>query len=316
MSEAVVLVTGGTGFAGSHLVEALLAEGITPHVTTASNRESFVTSLLPADHIHLVDLTDQTATFEVFARLQPTQIYHLAAFAIVGSSFAQGKEVLENNLKLQLNVMEAIKQYAPAARTLVVGSAMEYDTFNQASDSIDENHPLGPISPYAVSKVIQEMLGYSYGFSYKLDVVRARPFNHTGERQTADFAIPAFAQQIVAVERGELEHLSVGNLDAIRDFTDVKDVARAYLQLMATGKRGETYNIGSGQGHSMMNILEQLSQLSTASIRILQDPAKMRPLDVPSVVANISKISQLGWQPQITLQQTLQRVIEYWRHTT
>ncbi len=316
MTHGVVLVTGGTGFAGSHLVEALLANGITPHVTTASDHPSFVHNLLPHDHIHQVDLTNQEATFALFARLQPEQIYHLAAFAIVGSSFDQGQLVLENNLRLQMIVMEAIKQFVPQARTLIVGSAMEYDTFNQTSNSLNENHPLGPVSPYAVSKVIQDMLGYSYGFSYKLDVVRARPFNHTGERQTADFAIPAFAKQIVAIERGELDQLAVGNLDAVRDFTDVKDVAQAYITLMNQGRSGEVYNIGSGHGHSMQDILVQLCQLSTASIRVVQDPAKIRPLDVPTVIADISKIGELGWHPQIALQLTLQRVIEYWRQNT
>jgi GDP-4-dehydro-6-deoxy-D-mannose reductase len=234
----------------------------------------------------------------------------------VGSSFAQGQQVLANNLELQLNVLEAIKEHCPQARTLIVGSAMEYDTLNQTSPHINENHPLGPVSPYAVSKVMQDMIGYSYGFSYKLDIVRARPFNHTGERQTADFAIPAFAKQIVAIERGELDQLSVGNLDAIRDFTDVKDVVQAYIQLMNSGTIGDVYNIGSGQGHSMQDILVQLCHLSTAQIRVVQDPAKIRPLDVPQVVADITKIKQLGWQPQVTLQQTLQRVIEYWRQNT
>jgi len=310
----VILVTGGTGFAGSHLVESLLAAGIQPHVTTASSQASFIESLLPADHVHQVDLTDQAATFSLFKKLQPSQIYHLAAFAIVGSSFDQGLQVLENNLRLQLNVLEACKQILPKTRLLVVGSAMEYDTANPTSATLNELQPLGPISPYAVSKVIQDMLSYSYSYSYSLDVVRARPFNHIGERQTADFAIPAFAKQIVAIENNQQAELSVGNLEAVRDFTDVKDVAKAYIVLMAKGKTGEVYNIGSGQGHSMREILDQLCQLSTAQIPVVQDPAKMRPLDVPQVIADITKIKQLGWTPHIPLNQTLDRVIEYWRH--
>ncbi len=311
--QPVVLVTGGTGFAGSHLVELLLEKNITPHVTTASERPSSIESRLPSDHIHLVDLTDQPATFSLFEKLKPTQVYHLAAFANVGSSFGQGQLVLENNLRLQLNVLEAGKETAPSARFLVVGSAMEYDTANPTATTINELQPLGPISPYAVSKVIQDMLAYSYGYSYKMDVVRARPFNHTGERQTTDFAIPAFAKQIVAIERQQQEVLSVGNLDAVRDFTDVKDVVNAYMVLMNQGEAGQVYNIGSGQGYSMQEILDQLCQLSSSEVSVVHDPTKMRPLDVPKVIADITKIKQLGWEPQIPLNQTLKRVIEYWR---
>ncbi len=315
MSQTV-LITGGTGFAGSHLVEALLVQGVTPHVTTASNSPSFVHSLLPSDHIHQVDLTDQPSTFELFNQLQPTQIYHLAAFASVGSSFSQGQPILQHNLELQVNVLEAVKQFTPQARLLVVGSAMEYDTLHQTAQSIAEDHAIGPISPYAVSKVLQDMLGYSYGRSYQLDIVRARPFNHTGERQTADFAIPSFAQQIVAIEHGQADHLAVGNLEAIRDFTDVKDIVAAYILLMEKGETHEVYNLGSGQGHSMKEVLLQLCEFSTSDIRVVEDPTKMRPQDVPRVIANSSKIMRLGWQPQIPLKQTLHRVIEYWRQTT
>jgi GDP-4-dehydro-6-deoxy-D-mannose reductase len=309
-----VLITGGTGFAGSHLVEALLAQGVTPHVTTAFDKPSYVHGLLPSDHIHLVDLTNKEATFALFEHLQPTQIYHLAAYASVGDSFAKAQEVLENNLWLQLNVLEAIKQHTPHARLLVVGSAMEYDTVHYHVDKISEAHPLGPVSPYAVSKVIQDMLGFSYQSSYHLDIIRVRPFNHTGERQTGDFAIPAFAKQIVAIERGEQAELSVGNLSSIRDFTDVKDISQGYITLMEKGESGEVYNLGSGHGYQMEEVLSQMIELSTQSIPVQADPAKLRPHDVHQVVADTTKVQQLGWSAQIPLKETLQRVIEYWRN--
>lgn len=308
-----VLITGGTGFAGSHVVEALLEKGITPHVTTAFDGPSHVHALLPEDHIHLVDLTNKQATFDVVQQVQPDHIYHLAAFASVGNSFEQAQKVLENNLWIQLYMLEAIREHAPQARLLVVGSAMEYDTINHQAEKISETHPLGPVSPYAVSKVLQDLLGFSYQSSYKLDIVRVRPFNHIGERQTGDFAIPAFAKQIVAIERGEQTSLSVGNLTSIRDFSDVKDISQGYITLMEKGISGEVYNLGSGRGYQMQEVLDILISLSNSDIQVETDQSKLRPKDVHQVVADTTKVNQLGWQTTIPLKETLQRVIEYWR---
>lgn len=312
----IVLITGGTGFAGSHLVEALLEKGITPHVTTAFGTPSHVSALLPADHIHLVDLTNKQATFELVKKLQPNHIYHLAAFASVGNSFAQAQEVLENNLWLQLYMLEAIKEHAPKARLLVVGSAMEYDTVNHQADKISETHPLGPVSPYAVSKVLQDLLGFSYQSSYQLDIIRVRPFNHIGERQTGDFAIPAFAKQIVAIEQGKQDSLTVGNLASIRDFSDVKDISQGYITLMEKGVSGEVYNLGSGRAYQMQEVLDLMISLSSSDIKVHIDESKIRPNDVHQVVADTSKVNRLGWQTTIPLKETLQRVIEYWRQQT
>ena len=196
-----VLVTGGTGFAGSHLVEALLDAGYTNiHVTSLSGKLGSLEGKIAQDHVHSVDLTsyDQVAT--LLQKLQPQHIYHLAAHAVVGSSFEQGQQVLENNLKLQTAVLDAVYEHARTARLLVIGSGMEYDFIaHNSSGPINELHPLGPVSPYAVSKVIQDLLALSYAYSYQLDIVRARPFNHTGERQTNEFAIPAFAEQIAKI---------------------------------------------------------------------------------------------------------------------
>src|SRR5258708_23463810 len=197
----------------------------------------------------------------VFKKGQPACIYHLAAYASVGDSFENAQKILEHNLRLQMNVMEALREHAAKARILVIGSAMEYDVISHAFPqpvAISEMQPLGPVSPYAVSKVIQDLLSLSYAYSYGLDIVRARPFNHIGERQTTDFAVPSFAKQIVAIERGEQKEIQVGNLAAVRDFTDVKDVVQAYILLMEKGNTSEVYNIGSGVGHSMQEVLDVL----------------------------------------------------------
>ena len=194
---------------------------------------------------------------------------------------------------------------------------MEYDLINSSPDhspdAVSETYPLGPASPYAVSKTMQDLLAYSYLQSFKLNIVRVRPFNHIGERQSPDFAISAFAQQIAAIENGELSKIKVGNLAAIRDFTDVKDMVQAYILLMEKGQLGDVYNVGTGQGHSMQKILDLLSELSTAEIEVEIDQERMRPSDIPIAVANPNKINNLGWQPTINIKETLQRVLDHWR---
>lgn len=315
---STILITGGTGFAGSHLVEALLHKGEKDiHVSSFGNADSLVTKLLPSDHIHALDLTNLEETKKLFQDLKPDQVYHLAAFATVGGSFENAEKTLENNSKLQLTVLETIKNVCPHARVLIIGSAMEYDFLTSSADSskkIKEDHPLGPVSPYAISKVMQDLLGLSYVYSYKMNIIRARPFNHIGERQTLDFAIPSFAQQIIAVEKGIQTNLHVGNLDAVRDFTDVKDMVLAYILLMEKGSIGDVYNIGSGEGHTMREILEMMCHLSSTHIDIVTDPDKVRPLDVPSVIADSNKIEKLGWKTHISLEESLERILTEWRN--
>lgn len=317
-SQPVVLVTGGTGFVGSHLVEALLETGeVEVHTTAYNSIDNYVKKILPYNQVHQLNLLDQDATFRLIEQLQPDYIYHLAALAAVGKSFANIKKVLDNNTQLQLNLLEAVRQYAPRAKMLVIGSAMEYDLANAYPDhqptAVTETYPLGPASPYAVSKVMQDLLAGSYAQSFKLNIIRVRSFNHIGERQSPDFAIPAFAQQIVAIENQEQEMLRVGNLESIRDFTDVKDTVKAYILLMERGQVGQVYNVGSGVGVSMQQILDQLIELSSAKIKIEIDESKIRPIDIPVAVADPSRINALGWQPQIELRDTLQRILKHWR---
>ncbi len=309
-----VLITGGTGFAGSHLVENLLQHGYRDvHVTSFGGQSGHVSNLLPETQVHPLNLHDFAAVEALLRELQPSHIYHLAAYAAVATSFDQGREVLEHNLALQINLLEAIRIHLPHTRVMVVGSGMEYDLISNQEKMISETHPLGPVSPYAVSKVLQDLLGLSYAYSYNLNIVRVRPFNHIGERQTTDFAIPSFAQQIVSIEKGLQENISVGNLDAIRDFTDVKDVCDAYRIIMEHGQAKDVYNIGTGKGYTMREMLQMLCQLSTAQVHVVADQSKVRPLDVPSIIADSSKVRQLGWNPQIPIQETLERILNEWR---
>lgn len=327
--ESPILITGGTGFVGSHLVEELKAKGFTNiFVTNYSADAGYVGTLLSADHILTADLTKKDETFSVVERVKPQWIFHLAAIAVVGQSFEQAATIFQNNTLLQLNVLEAMREHVPQARILVIGSGMEYGIvpklFEQHlgstqqldridSEGIDEETTLRPTSPYAVSKVTQDLLGLSYAYSYNLDVVRVRPFNHIGERQTTDFAIPAFASQIVAIEQGKQQKIQVGSLEAIRDICDVKDVVKSYILLMQKGQAKEVYNVGGGVGYTMQSILAKMCSLSTVHIPIETDPARFRPIDVPIAIADIRKIKSIGWIPTITLDESLKRVLEEWR---
>lgn len=311
---ARILITGGTGFVGSHFLEYLLDEGYQNiHLTSYSSPEPFFIDRLSLDLIHQIDLTDIQATEQLIARIKPTVVIHLASLAAVGASFANALEVLQNNISLQLSVLNAIEKHARDARILAVTSAEVYGMSLATETTISEAHPLRPVSPYAASKASQDLLTASYYYSKGLDIVRARPFNHIGERQTPQFVVPAFAQQIVAIERGQQDTLSVGNLSAIRDFTDVKDMVRAYAVLLDQGVAGEAYNCGTGVGVSIQSVLDQLTALATVPISVTKDPKRQRPHDIASSVADPTKLTSLGWQPSIPLSDTLNRVLAYWR---
>jgi GDP-4-dehydro-6-deoxy-D-mannose reductase len=307
-----ILITGGTGFAGSHLVEALIEQGYSNiHLTSYRDEPGFLEDLIGGDHIHPLDLTDHQATINLFRKLKPQQIFHLASLANVGNSFKQQQFILDTHLKLQLNVLNAMKEHCPQARLLSIGTALEYQVSDQP---LDENAPIGPNNPYALSKMIQDYLSYSYVQSEKLDIVRARPFNHIGERQALGFAISDFANEIVNIENGQSTAIKVGNLSAVRDLTDVKDMVEAYIILMTKGINGEVYNIGSGTGYSMENILKKLIDLAQIDVKLEIDPQRLRPIDRPVLICDNSKIKNLGWEIKHPIESTLTRVLNWWRH--
>jgi GDP-4-dehydro-6-deoxy-D-mannose reductase len=310
-SSPTILITGGTGFAGSHLVEALLAESQDKvHVTSYGSDSGLVDQVLPEDHIHQLNLTDFDKTKQLIKELRPNQIYHLAALSAVGSSFEQINKVLTINTQIQLSLLQAAKEETPKARILTIGSALEYQP---QSRPIKETDPLGPVSPYAVSKVTQDMLAYFFYKHHDLPIIRARSFNHIGERQAPGFVVPDFCLQIARIEQSKQEKIIVGNLEAVRDFSDVKDVVQAYILLMNKAEVGQVYNIGSGQGVTIQKILDTLISLAKTEIEYHQDPNKYRPVEVDQVIADNNKIKQLGWKPQIKLKETLKRTLDYYR---
>ena len=308
-----ILITGGTGFAGSHLIEALLEKGVPAadiHVTNLVKKPSFVDTILPEANIHQLDLTHSRATFELFAKLKPRSIYHLASFSSPSLSLENTTKAIETNVEIQMNVLEAMREHTPQARLLSIGSASEYAG---STEPLTEISQLGPHDPYGVSKVAQDMLAYSYTVRYELGIVRVRPFNHIGERQEPGFVVSDFAQQIVKIEKGLERELRVGNLTVSRDFSDVKDIVRGYILLMTKGQAGQVYNLGSGQDVTIQELLDKMKSFAKVGLSVSPEERKQRPGDIGRSVADITKIKALGWQPTIPLDETLQRILNWWR---
>lgn len=252
---------------------------------------------------------------ELLDALRPELIYHLAAQASVERAWANPAGTLVNNISVQLHLFQAVIVLGLTPRILVIGSADEYGAVAPEDMPIDESTPLRPLNPYAVSKVAQDYLGLQYHLSHKLQVVRVRPFNHIGPRQGPGFAVPDFCRQIAAIEAGEQEPvLRVGNLAARRDFTDVRDMVRAYHLALTRGQAGKVYNIGSGNTYAIRELLDRLLVQSRVPIRVESDPALARPVDIPEVVSDSSLFRcDTGWKPRYTMDQTLRDVLDDWR---
>lgn len=309
-----VLITGVTGFAGSHLAEYCLDHGVEVWGThrCRSPRENI-------DHIsglNLIeaDVLDPGAVRAAIDHVRPDWIFHLAAQSFVPCSWTAPEHTLTANVVGQLHVLEAVKG-RPGTRVLVAGSSEEYGMVHPSEIPITETTPLRPLSPYGVSKVGQDLLGYQYHKSYGIHIVRTRAFNHAGPRRGEQFVPSVFAKQIAEIEEGLREAaVEVGNLDAVRDFTDVRDVVRAYWLALERGEPGEVYNIGSGNSPTIREILSSLLEMSEVPIDVRQIPARMRPSDVPVLVCESTKFREVtGWEPKISLTRTLADTLDYWR---
>jgi GDP-4-dehydro-6-deoxy-D-mannose reductase len=310
------LITGVGGFAGGHLAHHLVAQPETVvYGATFFPPERHPTLIQLGLHLQQIELTDGQAVRSLLEDAQPDHIYHLAAQSFVPISFEKPWDTLRNNILAQLNILQAMIEVGLNARVLVVGSGEEYGSVTPDQIPIDETLPLRPASPYSVSKVAQDMLGLQYFLSHNLPIVRVRPFNHIGPGQGQHFVAPAFAAQIAAIEAGQQERvIFVGNLEARRDFTDVRDVVRAYHLALTHGQPGEVYNVGTGQAHSIRELLDILLSLTDEPIEVRIDPALFRPVEVPTVVCNPAKLqAATGWTPQIPFEQSLADVLDDWR---
>lgn len=317
-ADSVVLITGADGFVGWHLLQHLQDQRWSNVHVTSYSQSARLVEFCGEDKVHSLDLTDSTAVQRLIKELQPEAIVHLAAWSAVGGSFDNAHKIMNLNIEIQLIMLEAIRDQAPQARLLSIGSGHAYGHVPANLDAwhITESYPFMPDNPYAVSKLTQEMLSRAYALAYNLDVVFVRPFNQIGPGQRGEFAVASFAEQIVAAEQTGSGEILVGNLDAIRDFTDVRDAAVAYRLLLEAGESGGIYNLGSGVGVSMRDVLDNLVELSSAKIAVTTDPKRIRPSDIPVFVADPSRIQALGWQPSYSLDETLRDILKEARQTT
>lgn len=308
-----ILITGATGFVAGHLANHFIQHG--PHLLYGLSRKSANDRTTFNDPrfktIYPVDMMDKAELDRVLQDIAPTQIYHLAAQSHVGSSFHNPWDTLENNIKSTLNLLEALRG-ATTTKIMMVSSSEVYGHIEPDQLPVSEQHTTYPNNPYGVSKMVQELLGQQYLASEGLQVYIARPFNHIGPGQSLRFAIANFASQIAHMENGQQPPiLEVGNLAAERDFTDVRDTVQAYDIIMAKGRAGSPYNIGSGIAYAIRTLVDMLIAIAEIEVSIQIDETRLRPVDVPRIIADTRKLEdQTGWRPQITIEQTIQDILD------
>ena len=337
-----VLITGITGFAGSHLAEYILANHPDVAIYGTYRWRSRMENLETLVNKGVVDtvegrfsatagqgdearkgrvtllhceLTDAGAVEKLITSVQPHRIFHLAAQSFVQSSFDEPAATFFTNVQGELNLFEAIRRHDTKIRIQIAGSSEEYGLVHPDEVPMKETNPLRPLSPYAVSKVAQDKLAYQYFKSYGLHTVVTRGFNHAGPRRGHVFATGTFARQIALIEAGRHEPvIYVGDLTSKRDFTDVRDIVRAYWLALEKAEAGEVYNVGRGRTWTMGEMLNILLSHSTVKIRTQQDPARLRPSDVMILWADASKFQKAtGWEPKIPFETTLRDELDHWR---
>lgn len=312
-----VLITGVTGFVGSHLADHLIARGNVEVFGTHRWRSRMENVEHLRGRVTLVecDLRDAGAVHRTLASVRPDWVFHLAAQSYVPTSWSAPAETVAGNVLCQLNLFEALRDLGLSPRLHVAGSSEEYGLVKPEELPLTEESPLRPLSPYGVSKVAQDLLAYQYWMSYRLHTVRTRGFNHTGPRRGEVFATSNLARQVAEIEKGLREPVVwVGNLEAIRDFTDVRDMVRAYWLALERGQPGEVYNICSGRGYKIRDVLEILLDLAQAQVEIREDPARLRPSDIEVLLGDCTRFQRVaGWEPTIPFDVTLKDLLEYWR---
>lgn len=312
------LITGITGFAGAHLAEHLLASGQDTEVFGLVRWRSSTAELQPLlPLLRLVegDLRDQASLLRALQAARPEVIYHLAASSSVAGSWATPTEILETNAVGTLHLLEAVRQLDLDTTVVLACSAESYGVVEESELPIGEDRPLRPVSPYGISKAAADLLGYQYFHAFRMRTVRLRLFNHCGPRQPEHFVVSSLARQIAEIER-ELRppRLLVGNLEARRDFVDVRDAVRGYRLAGERGQAGEVYNVCTGHGRSIRAVLDELLSLTGAVVDVECDPKRLRPAEIPALVGDPSRFKEaVGWCPTIAFPQTLLDTLEYWR---
>lgn len=313
-----VLITGVTGFAGSHLADFLLAEHPDVEIFGTYRWRSRMDNVEHlGEKLALVEceLRDPSSVRWAVEKARPDAVFHLAAQSFVPSSWSAPGDTVLSNLNGQINLFEAIRSLELDPVVQIACSSEQYGLVHKDEVPIKETNPLRPLSPYAVSKVGQDFLGYQYFQSYGLKVVRTRGFNHTGPRRGDVFVVSNFARQVARIELGLAPPvIRVGNLDAVRDFTDVRDMVRAYWLAVTRARPGEVYNIATGDGLTIREMLDRLIALSDADVTVEVDPTRLRPSDVEILIGDSSKFrADTGWEPEVPFDRTLRDTLAFWR---
>ena len=306
------LIIGAAGFVGSYLIDHIQKHCVWSIVVTKMPQE---TMACPGVDICDLDILDPEAIERLLEEQRPDYIFHLAAQSSVAVSWKNPGLTVDVNVKGSLNVLDAVRKLDYKPRVLLIGSGEEYGHVRENEVPVQEDNVLRPGNIYAATKACQNMIGAIYAQAYGMDVMMVRAFNHVGPNQSPIFVVADFCKQTAEIEAGLKEPvIKVGNLSARRDFSDVRDVVRAYVELMEKGKAGETYNVGSGNAVEIRKILDMILCRSKKEIRVEVEPSRMRPVDVPVIEADISKLKTCtGWEQKITLEETIQDTLEYWR---
>ena len=304
------LIIGGAGFVGGYLIRELKAAGQQVCATCLENE-----TIREDCGRYVLDILDAKAVEDVIADIQPDVIYHLAAQSSVSLSWKKPRLTADINVIGTINVLEAVRSQEKKIKLLLIGSGEEYGFIRPDACPLTEDEPLNPGNIYAATKACQGMLGEIYARAYKMDIIMVRAFNHSGPEQLPVFVISDFCRQIAIIEKGDAPAvMSVGNLSARRDFTDVRDVVRAYRLLGEKGVSGRTYNVGRGKAVAIQYILDTALGFSDADIEVRQDPARMRASDIPVIEPDTARIfSDTGWKAEISMEKTIEDTLNYWR---
>lgn len=305
------LVIGAAGFVGNYLINEMHANDMEVYATKLPHEQLDN----PYATVYDLDIMNKDAIVALLFEIRPDYIFHLAAQSSVGLAWKNPGLTIDVNIKGSVNVMDAVRELFYKPRVLLIGSGEEYGHIRPGETPISEENSLRPGNIYAATKACQNMIGNIYSKAYDMELMMVRAFNHIGPGQLPMFVVSDFCKQVAEIEKGLREPvMKVGNLAAKRDFTDVRDVVKAYVKLIAVGVPGETYNVGSGNAQAIQEILNLIVSLSNVEIAVEIDPNKLRPVDVPIIEADITKINELtGWKPEIPLQQTIQETLDYWR---
>lgn len=307
-----VLIVRAAGFVGNYLIDCLANNSVTEiHATKLPNTEYNHDKAI----VHELDIMDKDSIVSLLYEIRPTHIFHLAAQSSVGVAWKNPGLTIDVNIKGSVNLLDAIRELFYKPRIVMIGSGEEYGHIKEDEVPIKEDNHTRPGNIYAATKACQNMIGNIYAKAYDMELIQVRAFNHIGPGQAPLFVVSDFCKQVVEIEKGLREPvINVGNLKAKRDFTDVRDVVRAYFLLAQQGRAGETYNVGCGHAVEINEILNTIIEQSSEPIEVRVDPNKIRPVDVPIIEADITKIkSHTGWEPKIQIESTIQDTLLYWR---